>query len=248
VTGEKDLAPAGSDPDIILHRSADGGATWSQAIRVNQDPLNNGKTQYFPTVHVDPYGVVNVIYYDDRMTTKDSCGVFLARSVDGGDTWTEYEISDHHFKPVPIGGLGQGYQGDNIDITSTKTKLWPVWMDNSTGIYQVWTAPVDFSAIPVPEIIPHGREKRTLQIFPNPSHGETSISFRMEKEGRVSLKIFDVLGREIKVLIDEALKAGDHEVLIRPEEIPGIPVSGNVLLCTLICGERTETVKWVFVR
>lgn len=248
VTGEKDLAPAGSDPDIILHRSADGGTTWSQAIRVNQDELNNGKTQYFPTVHVDPYGVVNVIFYDDRTTTNDSCGVFLARSEDGGDTWTEYEISDHHFKPLPIGGLGQGYQGDNIDITSTKTKLWPVWMDNSTGIYQVWTAPVDFAAIPVPEIIPPEHAYRSLRAFPNPFYDKIILSFRLEKESNVSLKIFDVLGRDLKVLDNQMLKAGEHQVIVYAEEFLNEPRTGNLLFCTLTAGERSEAVKLIFNR
>jgi Neuraminidase (sialidase) len=142
VTTERNLAPAGTDPDIILHRSTDQGATWSAGIRVNQDAPNNGKYQYFPAVHVDDKGGVNVLYYDDRATTADSAGVFLSRSTDGGGTWTDVEVSDHHFRPSPIGGLGQGYQGDNIGLTSVGGTLWPVWMDNSSGIYQVWTCPL----------------------------------------------------------------------------------------------------------
>jgi hypothetical protein len=130
VTTQKNLSPAGSDPDVILNRSTDGGQTWSARIRVNQDPVNNGKIQYFPAVHVDKTGGLNVIFYDDRNTTSDSSGVFLARSEDGGNNWREFEISDRNFKPLPIGGLGQGYQGDNISITSSNNKLWPVWMDN----------------------------------------------------------------------------------------------------------------------
>jgi len=130
ITTQKNLSPAGSDPDVILNRSTDNGLTWSTGIRVNQDPVNNGKIQYFPAVHVDKQGGLNVIFYDDRNTTSDSSGVFLARSEDGGNNWREFEISDKNFKPLPIGGLGQGYQGDNISITSSNNKLWPVWMDN----------------------------------------------------------------------------------------------------------------------
>ncbi len=116
VTTQKNRSPAGFDPDIILNRSSDGGQTWSSAIRVNQDLPNIGNIQYFPAITVDDGGGTNIIYYDDRNTTSDSSGVFLSRSVDGGDSWSEFEISDHRFQPVPIGGLGQGYQGDNIDI------------------------------------------------------------------------------------------------------------------------------------
>lgn len=133
ITTEKNRAPAGSDPDIIFHRSTDGGTTWSNAVRVNQDALNNGKIQYFPAVKVDGNGGINVIYYDDRRTASDSSEVFMSRSTDGGNTWKDFPISGHTFKPVPIGGFGQGYQGDNIDMEFTNNTLWPVWMDNSIG-------------------------------------------------------------------------------------------------------------------
>jgi hypothetical protein len=189
VTGQKDLAPAGVDPDIILYRSIDGGITWSDGIRVNQDDLNNGKTQYFPAVHVDKYGTINVIFYDDRNTTSDSAGVFLARSKDGGDSWTEYEISDHHFKPAPIGGLGQGYQGDNIDITSTDTKLWPVWMDNSTGIYQIWTVPIEYSDVnSINDGNKSGSDPVLCQNVPNPFAQSTMIRYHLPGFSRVVLK------------------------------------------------------------
>ncbi|MHA2099122.1 MAG: hypothetical protein ACW99A_10570 [Candidatus Kariarchaeaceae archaeon] len=116
---------------------------------MNQDQINNGKTHYFPAIHVDKFGAVNIIFYDDRNTTTDSVGVFLACSDNGGDSWNEFEISDDNYKPTPIGGLGQGYQGDNIDLTSTDMQIWPVWMDNSKGIYQIWTAPIEFSTVGV---------------------------------------------------------------------------------------------------
>jgi len=212
VTGQKDLAPAGSDPDIILNRSTDGGQTWSPAIRVNQDAVSNGKTQYFPTVHIDKFGAVNVIFYDDRNTTNDSSGVFLARSTNGGDSWAEFEISDHNYKPVPIGGLGQGYQGDNIDITSTNSKLWPVWMDNSTGTYQIWTTPIDFSTVDVEDVSVKPLSFELEQNYPNPFNPSTIIGFQISDPGFVSLKIFDVLGNEIAVLVSEFKSIGYYKV------------------------------------
>ncbi|MBI5216969.1 MAG: choice-of-anchor D domain-containing protein [Ignavibacteriae bacterium] len=142
VTAEKNLAPAGSDPDIVLHRSTDGGTTWSAGIRVNQDALNNGKIQYMPWLVVDDAGAVNVIFYDDRETTSDSAMVYVARSLDGGTTWTEIPIPDSRFKPQPISGLAGGYQGDYIGITYGIGKVWPYWMSNRSGTYQAWTTSI----------------------------------------------------------------------------------------------------------
>ncbi|MBK8552095.1 MAG: exo-alpha-sialidase [Ignavibacteria bacterium] len=143
VAAEKSLAPAGSDPDVILHKSTDGGTTWSAGIRVNQDALNNGKYQWFPAIRVDESGGVNIVYYDDRNTASNASSVFMSRSIDGGVTWTDTEVSDHTFVPAPISGLATGYQGDYIGITSGNNKIWPLWADNSTGIYQAWTTSVD---------------------------------------------------------------------------------------------------------
>ncbi|MBI3189284.1 MAG: DUF1573 domain-containing protein, partial [Ignavibacteriales bacterium] len=142
VTAEKNLAPAGSDPDIVLHRSTDGGTTWSAGIRVNQDALNNGKIQYMPWLVVDDAGAVNVVYYDDRETSSDSAMVYVARSLDGGNTWTEIPVPDSRFKPQPISGLAGGYQGDYIGITYGIGKVWPYWMSNQSGTYQAWTTSI----------------------------------------------------------------------------------------------------------
>ncbi len=217
VTGQKDLAPAGSDPDIILNISSDNGLTWSDGIRVNQDELNNGKVQYFPTVHIDDYGAINIIYYDDRNTTSDSTGVFLSRSTDGGVSWNEYEISDHNFKPNAIGGLGQGYQGDNIDITSTSTQLLPVWMDNSTGIYQIWTSPISFTDLDHIDNL-HKPFFYLNQNFPNPFNQSTTISYGVYSETELKISIIDNYGNEIIIVNDRHLP-GQYELKLSRKEL-----------------------------
>ena len=132
VTDEWNLAPAGSDADVVLHRSTDGGITWSAGVRVNQDPLNNGKVQFFPCVCVDENGGVNVAYYDNRAfpSVGDSCSVYISRSIDGGNTWVDAEVADHHFRPKPTPGLGGGYMGDYIGVAAGNGKVWAFWTDD----------------------------------------------------------------------------------------------------------------------
>jgi hypothetical protein len=214
VTSEKNLAPAGSDPDIILHRSTNNGATWSSGVRVNQDALNNGKYQYFPVVHVDDGGGVNVLFYDDRTTTSDSASVFLARSTNGGVTWQDFEIADHHFRPSPIGGLGQGYQGDNIGLTSVGDTLWPVWMDNSSGIYQIWSCPIDLAQATGVESGDFGLAIELRQNSPNPFNPLTTVEFSIDRTREVRLEILDALGRRVAEPVKGVLPRGAHRVTI----------------------------------
>ncbi|MDT8394269.1 MAG: T9SS type A sorting domain-containing protein [Bacteroidales bacterium] len=241
VTGQKQLPPAGIQPDIILNRSEDGGQSWSQAIRVTRDSETDENIQYFAGLHVDSYGGLNIIYYDDRNTTIDSTGVFLSRSLDGGNSWKEYEISDHNFKPEPIGGLGQGYQGDNIDITSTPDKLWPVWMDNISGIYQIWSVPINFSTLDAIHEPTSANQSIILgQNSPNPFQQQTSITYMLKRPSHVILKVFNARGQEVCVLIDEYQMQGSHELTFRSADVLD---EAGIYFYTLIAGGEHITRK-----
>jgi hypothetical protein len=141
---QKNQAPAGTDPDICFSKSTDGGSNFSAPIRINDDPINNGRDQWMPSICVDQYGGVNIIFYDSRNgSINDTTEAYVARSIDGGNTFTNILVSDHRFKPKPISGLAGGYQGDYIGIASVGNKVFPFWADDYTGAYQVWTAPID---------------------------------------------------------------------------------------------------------
>ncbi len=44
------------DDDVFLSISSDGGDTWSSVIRVNNDPIGNGKDQYWPSIAISELG------------------------------------------------------------------------------------------------------------------------------------------------------------------------------------------------
>ncbi|MCB0263305.1 MAG: T9SS type A sorting domain-containing protein [Calditrichaeota bacterium] len=249
ITTEKGRLPAGSDPDVILRRSGDGGQTWSAGIRVNQDVLNNGKIQYFPALHVDDDGGLNAIFYDDRTTTSDSTGVFLARSTDGGDGWTEIEVSDHNFKPVPIGGLGAGYQGDNIDIISSDGQLLPMWMDNSSGTYQIWTAKVAIDAVGIETgetAVPTGFSLD--QNYPNPFNPQTNIRYRIAEHSFVKLSIYNILGDLVKSLVSETQAPGEKVILWDGTNQSGAAVASGFYFYKLSAGDVQQTRRMLLIR
>ncbi|RMI09826.1 MAG: hypothetical protein D6681_06685, partial [Calditrichaeota bacterium] len=132
----------GPDIDVYMIRSSDGGSTWSSPIRVNQDPSGLGKQHYFPWITCDPEtGALSVIFYDDRNVSPSQCEVFVANSLDGGDTWEDFKVSDVAFTPSPIPGLANGYFGDYIGISARGAKVYPVWTDNRTGTALAYTSP-----------------------------------------------------------------------------------------------------------
>jgi len=142
---QKGVAPAGSDPDIVMIKSTDGGATWSAPFRVNNDPMNNGKDQYYPWMTVDQTtGHVYAVWYDSRDMSNDSATVFIGRSADFGQTFENIKIMDAKFKPKSISGLAGGYQGDYIGIAAKDNNVWAYWADDRTGVYQGWVGKASF--------------------------------------------------------------------------------------------------------
>lgn len=245
VTTQKNLLPAGSDPDIVFYRSTDRGASWSNGVRVNQDGFNNGKIQYFPAIHVDAGGGVNILYYDDRLATSDSVGVFLSRSTDGGSTWSDYQISDHHFKPQSIGGLGQGYQGDNIALTSVNGTLLPFWMDNVSGIYQIWTSRVPISTLVGVQETEHTPDNFSVkQNYPNPFNPSTTIVFQLSQKSSVSLNLFDLLGREVYSKKEIEYETGTHQITLSAPS----SLSSGVYFYQLSAGRHTAIRKCILLR
>ena len=149
---QKGIAPAGTDPDIVLIKSNDGGSSWTTPIRVNDDPVNNGKDQYFPWCTVDQStGQLLIVFFDSRDVTNDQAEVFMASSMDVGDTIYNFKVSDQPHTPASIAldGNGFGYTGDYIGIAALDSIAYPYWMDNRTGIYQGWMAIVE-DAPPLP--------------------------------------------------------------------------------------------------
>ena len=199
--------------DIILHRSTNSGLNWSAGIRVNQDAHNNGKTQFCPAICVDSTGAINVLYYDDRNTSSDSSEIMLSRSKDGGNTWTEFIISTHRFKPKPIAGAVSNYQGDFITIISSGNKLFTYWMDDYAGLYQCWSSVIDLSTIGIRKIETEVPNSFMLsQNYPNPFNPLTKINFTIPKNGFASLKIYDIRGVEIASPVNEELTIGKYEI------------------------------------
>jgi len=112
------------DPDVFVMSSPDGGATWSDPVRVNDDPVGNGAAQMFTWMAVDPSdGSVNIVFYDRRDLEGTSTAVTLARSVDGGETFVNYTIDLDAFECNPA-----VFFGDYTGIDALDGRVVPVFM------------------------------------------------------------------------------------------------------------------------
>jgi hypothetical protein len=76
--------------DVMIGRSRDGGATWDDPVRVNDDPPPSLAWQWFGTMSVAPSGRIDAAWNDTRNTGQVNLSeLFYAFSIDGGQTWTK---------------------------------------------------------------------------------------------------------------------------------------------------------------
>jgi hypothetical protein len=112
------------DPDVFLMSSRDGGETWAAPVRVNDDPLKNGKAQFFTWMSVDPSdGSVNVVFYDRHDTEGASTKLTLARSIDGGRTFVNHKIDQ-----PPFVCDSRVFFGDYSGISAYNGQVVPIFM------------------------------------------------------------------------------------------------------------------------
>jgi len=142
------------DADVYMNKSTDGGATWSPQIRVNNDPVGNGKQQWMPSAAVDATnGALSISYYN-MDTTGFLTARYLATSYDGGTSWNYIKLSDVRFTMAPIPGFAGGYCGDYYETAAFAGKVIPCWSDNRTGAWQAYVSPtllgpgINTSALP----------------------------------------------------------------------------------------------------
>lgn len=134
---------SGSDRDVYMIKSEDGGDSWSEEpIRVNQDLIGQGKAHYDPWITCDPSnGTISVIWYDNRNTNSNEAEAWVGTSNDAGVTWDDFKVSDVAFTPAPIPGMATGYFGDYLGITALSGNVYPCWTDNRSGHAMTYVSP-----------------------------------------------------------------------------------------------------------
>jgi len=135
------------DADILFQTSTDHGQTWSQIVRVNDDPVGNGANQFQPQLAVAPDGVVSVSFFDTRVDPQHKfIDVYLAQSNNHGASFLpNIRVTTQSWNPVvdaPIDGNGLQFIGDYQGLAADDTFAHPFWNDSRTGSQQIFTAAV----------------------------------------------------------------------------------------------------------
>jgi len=185
-----------TDTDVWFIKSTDGGLTWSERKRVNDDPP--GRHQFFTWMTVDQSnGYIYFVFYDRRNFTNNLTDVYMAVSLDGGETFNNYKISESPFNP-----FSSVFFGDYTNISAINNIVRPIWTRLDGGSLSLYTALFDSVFVGVDKT----PEKLLLfsldQNYPNPGKEDTYFSFKVHTTTNITLKVLDIYGREVATLIN----------------------------------------------
>jgi len=225
--------------DVFVIRSTDGGNTWGDVIRVNND--NTTRHQFFPWMTIDQTtGTLYAVFYDRRNTTGYATDVYLAKSTNGGESFENYQISESSFTPTST-----VFFGDYTNISAFNKQVYPIWMRLNGNNLSVYTSRITdtLSVVGVQHEENIVNDFQLYQNFPNPFNPTTSILYNLKEESFVTLKVYDVLGKEIETLVNENKAAGQHEIFFNAKNI-----ASGIYFYGLTAGRIHEMKKMILVK
>ena len=241
--------------DAGLIRGGIGYATSADGIVWVKDTVNNpvlseapgqwddtevGQPQIF---HIS--GSIYYMWYAAFPSGLASRNVGLAMSSDGGVKWKKYSGN-----PV-LKHSSDEWDGSFI---ACGTVLQIPGADTLVMWYEGLPArgPVQYIGRAVSPLLTWGvsepvgsipTEFRLFQNYPNPFNPGTIIKFEVPKASPVSLKVYDILGREVSVLVNERKEPGSYEV-----KFDGSNLASGVYLYRLRAGSFVQTKQLLLCR
>jgi hypothetical protein len=116
-----------------------------------------------------------------------------------------------------------------------------MWSVYATANYHIRAVLGDYSGIETGSSIPVYTELK--QNYPNPFNPTTTIRFNLDKDAKVSLVVYDVMGREVARIVNSEMSKGSHSVNFDASKL----VSG-VYYYNLKAGDVNQTKKMMFIK
>ncbi|MCW8803360.1 MAG: T9SS type A sorting domain-containing protein [Ignavibacteriaceae bacterium] len=227
-------------------RSSDNGGSWVQLTSIPEG--------------LEIFGITKS---DDMFATASDSGYYL--STNYGDTWNyifkgngqlvrSFASNDIGYLFILVPSLGilrstdNGYSWSEINSGLEGISLSCLiisdddyllvgtgWKGVYRSVNKTTSVEISFAEIPSSFFLE--------QNYPNPFNPITKIRYQVSQNANVSLKVFDVIGNEIKTLIEKEQSAGVYEIEFQVSEL-----SSGIYFYQLKAGEFIETRKMILLK
>jgi hypothetical protein len=223
------------------------GITWRRDT-VHNPVLNCGATGQWDNPYMGlPYvlqigNTCYMWYAGNRSGNGETRSIGVATSKDTGKTWTKYPNNPLLFSSPGIWSPNDVYGGSVLRRGDT-LDMWYAGYDNS-GVFRIGhaTSPLNIGGITLNEGQVPGHFL-LLQNYPNPFNPKTGIRYQVSGVRDVKLSVFDLLGREVAVLVNERKAPGSYEVTFDASAL-----ASGVYICRLTAGAFVQSRKMVLIK
>lgn len=200
--------------DGILYKSTDGGQSW------------------FALDDVSAPRIIRQLIIDEKSPDNIYClsgyaglNTFVHRSTNAGVTWSNISPASSSW----VSFLAMDRVGDTSVVYAASRGVYRYLPDaHSTHVLTSGHDPAIFSM---------------AQNYPNPFNPMTTITYALAGGSHVSLRVYDILGREVVTLVDRFEEAGSHRAVF-----DGTRQSGGVYFCRLQAGSFVDTKKLMLTK
>ena len=253
--GTGEVATAVSVDGFVL-RTTDGGTSWNQ-----------------PKITVAPVHLNAVSSVGPNIITAVGDRGTILRSNDGGASWvTQASGTPERLNSVSFSDESHGVVVGDSGVVLRTSNRGATWMNQPSGVtsplyaihlvnLNAGTAVGDRGTIIhaiAPDILldverltqtgGQVKEFSLAQNFPNPFNPSTSISYELRSESSVTLKVYDLLGREVATLANGVEKTGLHTVRWSGRNEQGVSVSSGIYFYQLHAGSFVSTKKMILLK
>ena len=253
---------------VLLDRAGEEGSRGRGEGNKGQVPTLGDSTDmgiYWSTFRVTGHTEDPNEFYDSEPVTGYSVDNLHpgapggVQAFTGGDgillTWDPPMDEDFGYHRVYRHDLGSGDPA--IEFTTVDT----FYVDDvAEGNYEYWITAVDLNGnesdpsiiVTVTLAIDNGlavpMEFALQQNYPNPFNPSTQIQYALPTDANVSITIYDLMGRQIRTLINEQVSAGYHSTLWNATNDMGSPVSAGVYIYTITANEFRDVKKMILLK
>jgi len=199
------------------------------------------------------YCVYSVVMPDIAPTNYNQRDIFVQYSLDNGTTWsnplrlTNTVNIDETYPSVSF--WNRGTQGGPYQLNITYMKdpgVGPASFGGnapSSRNFQIYRKLTGLAPIGIANNQNILKEYRLSQNYPNPFNPSTKISYNIVKSSHILLKVYDILGREVAILVNEVQQPGFIDVIFNANNLPS-----GIYFYTINAGEFTDTKKMILVK
>jgi hypothetical protein len=245
-----------------IYISVDGGKNWA----ISNDTLTDVGT--ILSIGSNLFAVREPVYPRTGLdTTQHPGGLFL--SIDSGKTWLPHNfLPDTLFIGGPVAVYGSNIfmalGGENGVYFSSNN--WTTWNSMGNGLpnetiialfvndssifagvginYGIWQRRLsEITGMNQPPSLNIPGSFKLEQNYPNPFNPSTVISWQLAAGSFVTLKVYDILGREVKTLVNERQSAGTHSVTFNAAGL-----SSGVYFYRISTGSFVQTKKLMVIK